>query len=273
MSKSFLQTVYFALGLIACLAASPAHADSIPQGFYNHDLNAGGNPITSEGVTTFTIKDKVCSKKNYNDSRGENDCYNGNVRQDILFKKEARMGETMSYKFEIWIDPSLKYTGYSNGNAKGFLKYNLDSRLFIATWQGQYIHNFLYILKADTSFGVTFLGNVCQPRKDFGNWVAFEMKVHWSKDTKGWIDVLCDGKSIYSAKDVATNQAPHCYITNQCEPDKKKNASRILLILGPVMTGFGREWKKYGKESEFTPIQPEGITIKMRNISVTPIKN
>jgi hypothetical protein len=73
-------------------------------------------------------------------------------------------------------------------------------------------------------------------------------------------------------KILATNQNPHCYITNQCEPGMKKNATRVLFILGPVMAGFGFEWKKYGLASQFTQIQQEGITVKMRNISVTTTK-
>jgi hypothetical protein len=52
----------------------------------------------------------------------------------------------------------------------------------------------------------------------------------------------------------------------------KKNATRVLFILGPVMAGFGFEWKKYGLASQFTQIQQEGITVKMRNISVTTTK-
>ena len=111
--------------------------------------------------------------------------------------------------------------------------------------------------------------NVNRP-EHFGEWVAFSMKVRWAKDRKGWIKVRCDDNVIYSTEGAATNQAPHCYITNQCEPGIPKNPKMFTFMLGPVMAGFGPEWKMYGQPSQFTPIQPEGITIKMRDISVTP---
>lgn len=272
--KSIVLSICLASMTALGLTEEPAHADTFPKGFVNDRLNPPvQNPSTADGVTTFAIKDKICSKKDYGDGRGENDCHNGNVRGALSFNKDARLGEAIDYKFDLWVDPSFKYFGFSNNHAKGFLKYNLDSRLRIASWEGEYLHNFLYMLKADTNNGVSFLGNVCQPRADFGKWVSFEMKVLWSGSKKGWIEVLCDGKTIYSAKDVATNQNPHCYITNQCEPEKKKNPKRIHYIAGLVMAGFGPEWKQYGQTSQFTDIKPEGITIKMRNMSVSVMKN
>lgn len=273
MLKPLVRFCFIELALLTFAFVNPTSASPYPQGFGNQRFNADKGPETKEGVTSFTIADKHCSKIDYGDGRGENDCHNGNVRQNLYYKKMALMGETVSYKFDVWVDPSFSYQGFSNSHAAGFLKYNLDSRLRIASWEGEYLHNFLYMLKIDTNFGISFLGNTCQPREAFGNWVSFEMRVRWSKDSKGWIDVMCDGKSIYAAKDLPTNQNPHCYITNQCEPEKKKTPKTVLYVIGPVMAGFGPEWKQWGKTSQFTDIQPQGISIKMKNISVTNIKN
>ena len=51
--------------------------------------------------------------------------------------------------------------------------------------------------------------------------------------------------------------------------DVLKRPKSILMVLGPVMTGFGHEWKKYGKPSPFTKIQDGGITVRFRNIAVS----
>jgi hypothetical protein len=161
------------------------------------------------------------------------------------------------------VDPAFAYPGYYNGHAAGW-----DSRLRIASWEGPLLHNFLYMVKLDTTNGITFLTKQCQLPERFGEWVAFSMKVRWAADKKGWIKVSCDGKVIYLEESVATNQAPHCFITNQCEPGIPENPKRFLFILGPVMQGFGHEWKKNGNASQFNQIQREGITIKMRNVSI-----
>lgn len=229
--------------------------------------------MTKDGITTFVIRDKQCSHTDYGDGRGESDCHNGNVREIFSYCCKATMGQAISYKFDVLVDPSFAYSGFYNDHSLKFIPDGLDSRLRIASWEGQFLHNFLYELKVDNRHGISFLSQECQPRAEFGNWVTFEMRVRWVSDKTGWIRAICNHKEIYAAKNLATNQAPQCYITNQCEPDKKKYPTRIIYSLGPVMAGFGPEWQIYGKSSQFTDIQPEGITVKMRNISVTPIKN
>ena len=95
------------------------------------------------------------------------------------------------------------------------------------------------------------------------------MKVRWAPDNKGWIRVSCDDRIIYADEGAATDQPPHCFITNVCEPDIVKHPKDIRLVIGPVMAGYGHEWKKHGQASAFTPIQEGGITIRFRNISIT----
>ncbi len=264
MRSTFLVIIAF-LGL---LNTSLANADPHPPGFTNHDKNGPSKPKTQNGVTTFKIFDEQCSKRDYGDGRGENDCLNGNVRSDLIRQPEDKLKDSVEYRFDIWVDPTFRYNGWPNSHAAGFLPNTWDSRLRIASWEGPFLHNFLYMLKLDAMNGITFLGQQCHPMERFGEWVTFSMKVRWAADKKGWIKVQCDDKVIYQKEGVATNQAPHCYITNQCEAGIAKNPKRFLFILGPTMAGFGHEWKKWGQPSPFTKIQPEGITIKMRNISV-----
>jgi hypothetical protein len=257
--------VFAVIGLIC---ASSANADPHPKGFTNHKFNGPSKPVTESGITTFKIFDEQCSNKDYGDGRGESDCVNGNIRSTLVRHPEDKLSESVEYQFDIWVDPTFQYRGYYNNHATGFLTDSLDSRLRIASWEGPFLHNFLYMLKLDAINGITFLGHQCQPKVRFGQWVKFSMKVRWAADKRGWIKVQCDDKIIYLKEDVATNQAPHCYITNQCEPGLAKKPKRFLFILGPIMAGFGHEWKKWGMASPFTKIQPEGITIKMRNVSV-----
>jgi hypothetical protein len=253
--------------------ALPAVADPHPKGFYNDQFNGSTKPKTLDGITTFQIFDKQCSKTVYPDGRGESDCRNGNVRSALSRRPDEKMGRAVEYRFDIWVDPSFAYEGFFNDHSFGFLSDAHDSRLRIASWEGEFLHNFIYMLKLDSKNGISFLGKKCQLPKDFGTWITFSMKVLWSGKKSGWITVSCNEKIIYQAVDVATNQNPHCYITNQCEAKKKKNPKTVHFKVGPVMAGFGYEWKKWGKPSQFTDIQKEGIMIRMRNISVSRIEN
>jgi hypothetical protein len=262
------------VSLAAAMLASSAGAlaDAHPKGFSSHRFNGSAKPVTKAGITTFQVFDRKCSTVDYGDGRGESDCYNGNVRSTLVRSPDARLNESLDYRFDIWIDPSFAYPGFFNDHSIPFLQGGIDSRLRIASWEGTFLHNFLYMLKADGTNGLTFLGKQCQAGKEFGTWVTFSMKIRWTADKTGWISVACNDKVIYAEKSTATNQAPHCYITNQCEAGIRKNPKRFIFILGPVMAGFGHEWKKYSKPSPFTEIQPEGITVRMRNISVKKVQ-
>ena len=265
---------HFTLALVMAVAVSatqPAHADGNPKGFATHRFNGSVQPVTKDGITTFRILDKQCSSVDYGDGRGENDCRNGNVRSALVARGNAKIGSTVEYSMDIRIDPSFAYPGFYNDHSIGYLRDASDSRLRIASWEGPLVHNFLYMLKVDARHGVTFLGKQCQAPAQFGNWVSFSMRVNWTNNKSGWIDVKCNGEIVYSATNVATNQAPHCYITNQCEKGVAKNPKSFIFIVGPVMAGFGFEWKKYGKPSPFTEIQKDGIIVQMKNIKVKKI--
>ncbi|MCB1461715.1 MAG: hypothetical protein KDJ90_04625 [Nitratireductor sp.] len=256
------------IAFLTLMDASHALAEPHPAGFSNHKFNPA-NPVTENGVTTFHIDNHGCSDTKYGDGRGESDCYNGNVRSVLAPSRQEKLGESVEYSFDLWVDPSIDYPGYINSHAHGFIPDGRDTRLRIASWEGQHLHNFLYMLKLDAFHGVRFLSKPCFPVDKLGEWNRFSMKVNWASDKKGWIKVSCNDKVVWLQEGIATNQAPECYVTNQCEPGKKKNATRINFIPGPVLMGFGYEWKKHRKPSQFTEIQKDGITLKMRNLKVT----
>lgn len=242
-----------------------ALADPHPLGKGNHRLNGSVQPVTQDGVTTFVIRSGECSNRKYGDGRGESDCSNGNVRS-LLTGTNVSVGETVTYEFEVRADP-LTYEGFVNSHAAGFLYRLQDSRLRIASWEGNHLHNFIYILHLDARRGIRFLDTTCAGPEEIGNWMRFKMEVKWRNDKRGWIRVSCNDTIVYFAENVETTDAPHCYITNVCEPDISKSPRRIYNLHGPVMAGFGHEWKKYGLQSPFTEFSGD-IRVQMRNISL-----
>ncbi len=252
------------------LLAQPVLADGLPRGFALHKFNPPNQqPVTRDGVTTFHIDNEVCSKTLYGDGRGESDCKNGNVRSVLIYQPEARMGQERSYRFDIQVDPSFAYAGFEDPNSAGMLPDAWNSDLRIASWEGEFVHNFIYRVSVDKTKGVTFLGRQCQAPEDFGKWVSFRMDVKWSGRDDGWVKVSCNDRVIYAAEALATNQAPHCWPHNQCEPGIAKNPKTMLFILGTVFQGNGTDWKKSKKPGLFNTIQPGGITIRTRNMAVT----
>ena len=254
--------------LAAILAIGSVQAEPLPKGFKADSYNGSVAPVTEGGVTTFTIFYGECSDKTYEDDRGESDCLNGNVRSAMGQSGDIKVGNAVEYRFDFQIDPGFAYPGYQNPHAVGFHPDGWDSRLRIASWEGELLHNVIYLLKVDAKHGVNFLARTCQSPDKFGEWVSFSMKVRWTADQKGWIKVSCDDRVIYADEGIATDQAPHCLITNVCEPDIVKHPREIHLTLGPVHAGFGYEWKKHGKATPFTEIQEDGITVRMRNVSI-----
>ena len=255
--------------LVFLLSSAIASAASLPHGFSPSQFNGSVKPVAKNGVVTFQIFDQQCGHRNYDDNRGESDCTNGNVRSSANYAPDARMGQTLEYRFDIQVNSDFAYPGYSNDMAAGFYPNQWDSRLRIASWEGPLLHNFLYMIKVDAKNGISFLARQCQAPDHFGSWVAFSMKIRWAADNTGWIKVTCNDRVIYADEGVATDQAPQCFITNVCEPDIVKHAKSVHFVLGPVMAGFGYEWKKYHKPSPFTTIQKNGITVRFRNISIS----
>lgn len=261
-------------GLAVCLVlafAAPASADPHPRGFEEHKFNPPEQqPVTENGVTTFHLSPGVCGAIDYGDGRGENDCENGNARSNLRWTTNYRLGDSVEYRFDVRVDPGLAYAGFYNMAANGVYPNGTDSHLRIASWEGPLLRNFIYMLKVDTTNGIDFLANQCQAPADFGKWVTFSLKTQWAGDGKGWVVASCDDRIIYADEGVATNQAPQCWPSNECEPWVVKNPSSFNFIVGPVLMGFGPDWRKVpGAKDKFDQMQPDGITIQMRNMSVT----
>lgn len=251
--------------------APPASADPHPRGFEEHKFNPPEQqPATKDGVTTFHLAPGVCGAIDYGDGRGENDCLNGNARSNLHWTTNYRLGESVEYRFDVRVDPSLAYPGFYNMSANGTYPNGIDSHLRIASWEGPLLRNFIYMLKVDTTNGIDFLANQCQAPADFGKWVSFSLKTMWAADGKGWVVASCDDRIIYADEGIATSQAPHCWPSNECEPWVVKNPNNFIYIVGPVLMGFGPDWRKVpGAKDKFDQMQPDGITIQMRNMSVT----
>ena len=256
--------------IIGAMLVSPALADPHPRGFTDHPFNGPRDAVTENGVTTFTIVDEGCGDVDYGDGRGESDCGNGNIRSMLSYEPNAKLGQTLDYRFDFLIDPTFDYEGYLSSEAAGFEPGAWDSMFRIATWEGPFLHNFLYILKVSKKAGVTFAGQQCQAPEDFGKWVSFSLKIKWTADDRGWIAVSCNQRYVYVDEGVATNVAPHCYTQNQCVPGEARSPRSVNYIIGAQMAGWGHAYADIGKDTPFVPIREGGISISMRNIAVAP---
>lgn len=254
--------------ILVVLAVTSAVADPHPTGFEPHKFNGSHAPVTEDGVTTFRIDNEQCSSVDFGDGRGESDCLNGTVRSVLFSSPQAELGQTREYRFDVRVDPSLAYEGYFNDDSIGFEPRGWDSLLWLASWEGTFLHNFIYILKASKRTGITFAGEQCQAPENLGEWVSFSMKVKWGNDDKAWIVVTCDDRYVYVAEGAPSNVAPDCYIQNQCVAGEVRNPRKLLFIPGIKLSGWGYEWQKMGKISQFIPVQADGITVQMRNLAV-----
>lgn len=265
MFKSIL-----ALAIVACgFAVTSAMADALPDGFFTHPFNGPTEPTTESGITTFQVFEGGCSDRDYGDGRGESDCGNGNVKSQIGYRTHAKLGETRNYSFDLWVDPGFAYKGYHESDSEPFRAGGWDSNLRIASWEGPDIKSFVYMLKLDATNGATFFGKQCVAPADFGKWVTFSLKVHWANDASGWVKVTCDDRIVYADEATSSTAQIQCYLTNECQPGVVRDPKRLQFIAGLALNGFGSDWAETGREGKFSALPPEGITIKMRNLSVT----
>jgi hypothetical protein len=243
--------------------APPAFADA-PRGFSEATFQ-GSKPKVSGGEVTFTLLAGQCSSKDYGDGRGESDCKNGNIRSRINANNHAKLGQTMEYSLDMWIQPGFRY---SKGNEP-------RSKLTIMEWQRIYtIKNHIYVLHLDSSGGVKFEDKTCFSAKQFGQWVKFNMRVKWSKEDDGFMEVLCDGKRIFALQ--GQNAIPPGCGTKakqQCQLDKMDLRHPIQWQVGPKLNGFGTVYKQFGKTSPFRPWPKDGLVMKVRNLYYGRPKN
>lgn len=265
--RLFVAAVWLSIALGTGVAAEP-----LPAGFVASDLNGSRGPVAKGDEVTFQIVPKDCGDADYQNGSGESDCSNGNVKNVMRYKTDAKLGQSVEYRFDILIDPAITYKGYQQGEVRQFGGDGYDSRLRVAYWEGPARKNFIADLKLDASHGLAFRFKQCQSPADFGKWVTFSMKVKWAGDESGWIVVRCDDRVIYEGEAVVTNESMTCYLSNECDPSKPtKNAKRVAWHLGLSMNGWGPNWKDlYGPTiGAFTAFDEAGITIRMRNISLT----
>ena len=240
------------------LATTPfaSVAEPHPTGFSNHKFNGSNNPVTQNGITRFQIMPRECSDIRYGDGRGESDCLNGAIRE-VLGGPSVRVGASRTYSFDFKVDGPLGYLG------------GLDPMLRIASWQGNLLHNFVYIFKLGAARGILFSDQQCVKPDKINEWNTLSLEIKWTNDKTGWVRAKCNGQVIYYAENVKTTDAPKCKVTDQCEPGKRKRPSRIYYTLGPVMAGEGGNWRDFEhKTSQFRDFVGP-ITILMRNMKVT----
>lgn len=253
--------------LLGSLLATPLSADPHPEGFRDHRFNGANNPTTEGGVTRFSIASGECSDIDYGDGRGESDCFNGNVRE-VLIGPEARLGESVTYSFEVRIPEPIQYYGWNNSyHASQFLGDGWDSRLRIASWEGNQVKNFVHLLKLDARRGLVFHGEICADPDEMQDWVRFSLETRWADDGRGWTRVTCNDRTVYFLEGAPSQTNPHCYVQNECEPGVAKSPSRFLFIVGPVLAGNGRDWERLGRSSQFNEF-PGEITVEMRDLEV-----
>lgn len=253
----------------SALLVAPVFADPHPKGFEPHKFNGSAAPVTEGGVTTFHIENGECSNVDFGDGRGESDCINGTVRSVFAHMPRAELGQTVEYRFDVRVDASLAYEGFYNVDSTGYEPNAWDSHLWLASWEGTSLHNFIYILKVSKKAGITFNGVQCQAPENLGDWVSFSMKVKWGGDDKAWVAVTCDDRYVYVAEDAPSNVAPACYVQNQCVVGEVRNPKSLLFIPGVKMNGWGHTFAETGHVTPLISIQPEGITAQMRNLAVT----
>jgi hypothetical protein len=249
--------------------APPAAADPLPDGFEAHRFNASFDPVTADGVTTFHIEPGDCSDIDYGDGRGESDCKNGNSKSIMRYTRDMKIGDSVEYRFDLQLDPAFAYPGEYHPEALRFRPAGWDSSLRIASWEGPFIKDFVFMLKADTTRGVTFFGRECQAPDKLGEWLGFSLKVHWANNNRGWAVATCDERVVYISEGVPSTRQIQCYLANECQPGTVREPKSLNFILGLAFNGFGVEHKKFGLPSQFRAFQADGITMRMRNISVS----
>ncbi|MCR9285743.1 MAG: polysaccharide lyase [Rhodobacteraceae bacterium] len=264
-SRLFAALVVLTLA-VQCFAGV-ARADT-PSGFYV-GKNSGVAPEWKNGEVTFVMRRGDCQKRTYGDGRGESDCLNGNSRSQLNARNQQRMGRSYEYAMEIWVAPGFRYNG------RGWGSVNYRSRLWIAEWQrSNTIKNHMYEMYLDSSKGATFEDKTCFTPRQFGKWNSVVMRVKWSNGSDGFLQVICNGKIVYSVN--GPNVIPPGCGTEaklQCKPELQDLKKPILWSVGPSLKGHGMNYRDFGFPSPFPPFPDTGITMKMRNLYVGGIRS
>lgn len=263
MGKTRTKTLAFATTL-ALATTTAANAFEL-WGFHSVNHN-GVNPVQAGDELQFKINDKECSKRSYGDGRDENDCKGGNVTSYMIKAYHAKPGDTFEYHLEVKVDDQISYPGFV---ADG----KWDSRLRMFAFLRDKPKNHIYEMKLSAQRGATFMSSQCFTPEQFGQWNSVDMRIKWASDNTGQIEVKCNDVLIYKREATVTVLSPECIITNHCIAEEQDLEGKIHFSFGLRMDGFGYEWKKYGKTSQFTEIQPDGISASYRNVRVEKVDN
>lgn len=254
--------------IVALLTSPSALQADAPSGFIV-GRNSGVDPILKNGEVTFIMRRGDCQKRTYGDGRGESDCLNGNSRSQLNARDKQRMGRGYEYAMEIWVEPAFRYNG------RGWGKVNYRSRLWIAEWQrSNTIKNHMYEMYLDSSKGAMFEDKICFSPRRFGQWNSVVMRAKWSNGADGFLQVICNGKVVYSIK--GPNVIPPGCGTAwklQCKPELQDLKKPILWSVGPSLKGHGMNYRDFGFPSAFPPFPEGGITMKMRSLYVGRIRS
>ncbi|MFZ1725146.1 MAG: hypothetical protein WBO29_16830 [Albidovulum sp.] len=256
----------FALWTLLVLIATGASAKA-PSGFVEA-RNQGVSPTIKGKTVTFRLRAGQCQSRDYDDGRGESDCKNGNSRSQINSKTHQSLDHEYSYSFDFRLVAPFSYNG------KGWGKVNYRSRLLISEWQRiNTIKNHMYEMHLDTVRGVTFEGKVCIRPRDLAQWNHVEVKVRWSANPDGFMQVACNGKVIYATR--GQNAIPAECGTDQklqCAPKYQDLSKPIQWQLGPVLQGHGMNYGNFGFPSPFPPFPENGIELEMRDVGYRQLR-
>lgn len=239
--------------LIAISFSFPAFAQL--SGFEKHIFN-GRDPKVQGSDVTFRIMNGDCSPRDYGDGRGESNCWNGNVSSRLAARRPISPGSSVEYSFAFRVDPTFSYRG---------------NRLEIAMWQRiNTIKNHMYELELNAQRGATFEGKVCAPPSQLAAWTTFSMKVTWRSDSRGRIEVRCNGAIIYERTgNVLVPEGCGTDRKRQCEPARQQLDRPIQFQIGPLMRGFGGPPLRGSRPSAFERFQEDGITIQVRDLKIS----
>jgi hypothetical protein len=236
---------------------------SAPSGFQDHRFN-GRDPAHSGGVTTFHVRAGDCSTIDYGDGRGESDCFNGNLRSRMDYRRMATLGDALQYEFEIFVPADLRFAGGPNRR----------SLLEVAEWQRvNTIKNHIHTMHLDSRKGLTFDDVVCLRPGEFGKWNRVAVQVRWSMADDGILRVLCNDQVVL-ARTGRTAIPPDCGQPGvfQCEPALQRPNEPIQFQVGILFRGYGERGRRDGLSASGRTPPPEGFTIQMRNVSVKPVR-
>ncbi|HKJ62638.1 MAG TPA: heparin lyase I family protein [Hyphomicrobiales bacterium] len=234
-------------------------------GGYKPATSTATNPIFNQGVWTFDLRPNKCNPRPYVGNESETPCAGGRRTTQIRAKRDIRVGQTVRYSFEVFIPKDFVYDGDP--------RFPAYSRLLIAEWKrSKGNKNHLYEMLLDSKRGATYERQICFRPREFGKWNRFELVIKWSRKSDGFMEARCNGRVVLSRQRTQTVIPPDCGAEYklQCAPEKQIPTAPIMWLLGPNLSGYGRDFASlsHHPKTPFPPFPPNGVKLMMRNLSV-----